>query len=535
MIKIRISLALKCQIMFGAAVLLILAAALSVPWFRMKKQTEASQRETARQLADAWLDDAIQLSGALNRWEDTGLTGDDSRTRMRLIDLEELATVTETDPFIELALDRFETWDNVTDEFEAMRDASGRWLYRYARSIRELDLKPRDDSFSSELPMTQVANPLQFILVIEMRADWVQDQERLNHIYLGTAGLLASLLAIAAFWYITTRIVLSPVRVLRETAEKVAEGDLNIRSDINTGDEFEQLALAFNTMLANLKTGRDDLKDVNRQLDDKLNELAQSNLSLFEANRVKGDFLANVSHELRTPLNSIIGFGEVLAENMGKEGADGAKQQRYIENILNSSRSLLQMITELLDLSRIEAGRIDLHIDPTSIAEMCEGLLSVMAPQAAGKRIQLGLDVEEGLPVIVTDAGKMQQILFNFLSNAIKFTPEGGRVQLGAEAFSVTPSGEPTGIRIWVTDTGPGIAVNNHEKIFEKFRQLDSTHTKEHAGSGLGLAISRELAILLGGRIELVSDLGRGATFYLYLPLELGEAKGVISQSIAGG
>jgi len=243
-------------------------------------------------------------------------------------------------------------------------------------------------------------------------------------------------------------------------------------------------------------------------------------VSLYEANRLKTDFLANVSHELRTPLHSIIGFADVLDDAFTGENEQDEKRRRYVHNIATASRSLLTMINELLDLAKIEAGRVDLHPGAMSVSDVCESLLNLIRPQADPKNLELKLNVARRIPVVETDPGKVQQIIFNFLSNAVKFTPEGGRIELGAAAVR-DEQGEPTGVRIRVADTGPGIAMEHHETVFEKFRQIDDSHTKQFGGTGLGLAISRELARLIDARIELDSDVGQGATFTLVLPLKL--------------
>ena len=517
MARLRISLANKCQLLFGTAVVLILGAALSVPWLRMEKLVDESLRQSARELADQWLPDLIPAAGHLYSTPEPLVGAEEQEpSRLRLIGEKEFDAESARDASIAEAIRHFKSSAKIS-EWVATAQFTGRSMhFRYIRAVRQSDVERVRGAYRSDLVVSQVADPLSGLVVVDMRTDWAANQLLLNGVYITIAGLLAGLLAIAVFWFITTRIILSPVRVLRQTTEKVADGDLNIRADINTGDEFEQLGSAFNTMLGTLRSSQDQLRSLNQQLDLKLGEMAEANVSLHEANRLKGEFLANVSHELRTPLHSIVGFAEVLADETD-QSLTPDRRTRYVDNILSSSRSLLQMITELLDLAKIEAGRVDVNVEPMSVADACEGLLNLIRPQADETQIELALDVPVDVPVVHTDAGKFQQIIFNFLSNAVKFTPEGGRVTLNAMT-------EQDGVRVSVADTGPGIPVEAHEQVFEKFRQLDDSHTREHAGSGLGLAISRQLAELLNGRIELDSDVGRGAAFSLIIPMML-EAK----------
>ena len=346
----------------------------------------------------------------------------------------------------------------------------------------------------------------------------------INRAYILGSGVLAGVLAVGVFYVITTRIILSPVRVLRETAERVSMGELNIRSDIRTGDEFEELSETFNLMLANLKSSQDQLRQINKSLDLKLNELAASNVFLEQSNQLKSEFLANVSHELRTPLGSILGFAEVIQELDEESGEDPdvsrrEKRLRYLHNIITSGRSLLELINDLLDLAKIEAGRLEISVEPTSVADVCEGLMTLVRPQAEKKNIELVVQVSAMLPAIETDPGRFQQIIFNFLSNAVKFTPDGGRISLSAERVRSPEAGEQ--VRVSVSDTGPGISAADQQIIFEKFRQVDASHTRRHAGTGLGLAICRELAGLLGGSVSVTSELGAGSIFTLTLPLRL--------------
>jgi len=334
-----------------------------------------------------------------------------------------------------------------------------------------------------------------------------------NRLFILTAGFIAGTLAIIVFYLITTRLILQPVRVLQETAEKVAEGDLNIRSDINTGDEFQQLSETFNIMLANLKQSADQLRSINKALDLKLGQLAETNVALYESNRLKSEFLANVSHELRTPLNSILGFADLLKDSLAA-GPD-SKSARYVNNILTSGRHLLELINDLLDLAKIEAGRMEIRSEQLSMPDLFEGLSSILKPLLEQKDLTLTTGVGTEVPIVRTDPGKLQQILYNFLSNAIKFSPAGEKIELVAQADGAEH------VRISVVDHGPGIEAAKQQMIFEKFRQADSGVTRSHSGTGLGLAISKELTALLNGSIGVRSTPGEGATFWIVIPTQI--------------
>lgn len=330
------------------------------------------------------------------------------------------------------------------------------------------------------------------------------------------AGLLAGFLAILVFYLISQRLILAPVRELKACAERISGGDLSARADLSTGDEFEELSDSFNDMLGQLERSRVELETINRSLDAKLGEMAQTNVALYESNKLKTEFLANVSHELRTPLTSIIGFADLLRDAASSDSAiDKSRLARYAHNILTSGRGLLDIINDLLDLAKIEAGRTELHRSIFSLGDVCEALYDLTHPLFDKKGVRFEMRLAEDLPMMNSDPGKLRQILYNLLSNASKYTPEGGQVRLDAE---VMPSGRH--VRLTVTDTGPGIAPEHREQIFEKFRQLDSSVTREHSGTGLGLAITRELTVMLGGEIRLDSELGRGSSFIVELPVE---------------
>ncbi|APW58725.1 ATP-binding protein [Paludisphaera borealis] len=337
-----------------------------------------------------------------------------------------------------------------------------------------------------------------------------------NRAMLIAAAIVTAILAMVSSYMIVRYIIVKPVKHLRDVSDAIAAGRLNIRSQIQTGDEFEDLSHAFNRMLHNLVAMQQELRDVNNDLDYKVDELAQANMALYEMNRLKSDFLATMSHELRTPLNSIIGFSEVLG---GNESLND-RQKRYANNIQTSGKMLLGMINDILDLAKIESGKMEVRSEDFSIRDVCEALTNLTRPMADNKDITLECRLDEVIPLLRQDPGKIRQILYNLLSNAIKFTPEGGRVTLRART-------EGRFVVLEVEDTGIGIAEEDRDTIFEKFRQAkapgqeNDVLIREHQGTGLGLSIVRELAKLLGGEIHLRSQLGQGSTFTVRIPLQL--------------
>ena len=530
---IRISLANKCQLLFGLAVLLVMAAALTVVALRMQSLVDRGPERRAQDLAEMWLGGQIDFGDPLRLVDEPAPPPVDTGVVLSLIHEDEFAAQAQDNAFLSGAVERFESIPTETERFDSARDAGGRTFYRYARAVRASDLARLESAFNGGLTPAGVADPLRRVLFIQLRDQEAARQQTVNRVTLVAAGLFAGLLAIAVFYYITTQIILSPVRVLRGYAERVSEGDLSIRSDINTGDEFEQLSDMFNTMLSGLKEKQDELANANQTLDLKLMDLEESNVALFEANELKGEFLSNVTHELRTPLNSIIGFAEVLQDTLADrtgpvDGQFFDKSKRYASNIIVSSRRLLELVNDLLDLAKIEAGKVELRIDRVSVADTVEGLITLIRPQAEKKNIDLKVLTGPWLPLIETDPGKLQQVVFNFLANAVKFTPPRGRVTLRAELAPAAPSPHDSEadasalgprLRIAVTDTGPGIGTEDQARIFDKFTQLDRGVTKAHGGTGLGLTIARDLTQMLGGSIEVDSSPGRGATFSVLLPV----------------
>jgi len=330
-----------------------------------------------------------------------------------------------------------------------------------------------------------------------------------------TVALLAVVLSMTGLWLVVRYVINKPLAHLRDVSDEVSRGNLSLRADIRTNDEFEELAASFNRMLRHLTDAQKELRNVNSDLDAKVDELAQLNMRLHEMNQLKSEFLANMSHELRTPLNSIIGFSDLLTNTE----IPIEKRRKFAQNIQKSGRDLLDMINDILDLAKMEAGKMDVKLSEFRIDAVIAAQCDLVRSLAEQKNIDLRAEIEEALPPLFQDQSKVQQILTNLLSNAIKFTPEGGRIAVGAR-------GDGSGnIEIYVSDTGVGISEIDREIIFEKFRQGTGVHgqtrdnlTREYSGTGLGLSIVKELCRLLGGEIAVESELGKGSTFRVILP-----------------
>jgi len=359
--------------------------------------------------------------------------------------------------------------------------------------------------------------------VVRVETDHKQTRDLIawNNSLLSILAVVIGVLSMFLLYFIVRYVIVKPVQHLRDVANAVREGDVEQRADIHTGDEFEELAAAFNRMLRRLLRQQDALQDVNGELDSKVDQLAQANMRLFEMNRVKSDFLATMSHELRTPLNSILGFSDVLSTI---EELDD-KQRRYVGNIQRSGKMLLEMINDILDLAKMESGKMDVRPTEFRIEAVVTAQCDMARPLSERKNIDIVCNCPAGMPPLRQDQAKLQQVLNNLLSNAIKFTPEGGRIEVSAARD------ESGMLRLTVQDTGIGIGEDEQQLVFEKFRQGGASTpgggvmTREQSGAGLGLSIVRELCRLLGGEVSLDSTIGKGSTFTVHLPWTLNMSK----------
>jgi signal transduction histidine kinase/CheY-like chemotaxis protein len=299
----------------------------------------------------------------------------------------------------------------------------------------------------------------------------------------GSIGL-ALILGYAISWSL-----IEPVKQVEVRLGQIAAGDFSQRVEVSNRDELGTLASDLNRM-------NEELGRLYQQLD--------------AANRHKSEFLASMSHELRTPLNAIIGFSEVLLERLF--GDLNPKQEEYLRDILDSGRHLLSLINDILDLSKVEAGRMELELGSFSLAEALENGLTMVRERASRHGITLSIDVAPTLDSIEADERKVKQVVFNLLSNAVKFTPDGGQVGIKA----TMGEGE---VHVTVWDAGIGIAPEDQERIFEEFRQAGDMDGHRREGTGLGLSLAKRFVELHGGRIWVESEVGQGSRFTFTLPI----------------
>ncbi|MEQ1742167.1 MAG: Tar ligand binding domain-containing protein [Candidatus Nitrotoga sp.] len=321
----------------------------------------------------------------------------------------------------------------------------------------------------------------------------------------------------------------------KPTAFGLSNEVVGVRKDgTNFPLEYKTREIRFHTGQLHIVVTKDLTASQQAEAEQKKHEqVRQRNVELEAASRMKSEFFSTMSHELRTPLNAIIGFSEVLKDGLIGDLTD--EQRGYIGDILGSGQHQLSLINDILDLSKVEAGKMTLHLEPVELPSLFSNSLSMVREKAAAQHIQLNLDIADGLDDIQTDVRKVKQIVYNLLSNAVKFTSKGGDVTLRARRVSRTQVGQLTGrwaglslpwsndnimdfIEISVTDSGIGIANEDFERLFTPFSQIDSGLARKFEGTGLGLAIVKNLAELLGGTVAVESAKGQGTCFTVWLP-----------------
>ena len=329
------------------------------------------------------------------------------------------------------------------------------------------------------------------------------------------ALLLAAFLTVGVgLSVLLARRLVRPIKQMQTAAARIGAGAYDERIELDRRDELGALADELNGMAASLQASVGGLEqrveDRTQQLQHALAELSQKGSQLEVASRHKSEFLANMSHELRTPLNAIIGFSQVLRQRLF--GEINAKQEEYLDDILASGNHLLELINDVLDLSKVEAGQVELDVATFSLREALERGVVMVRERATRNGVRLSLEVAADVDLVDGDERRIRQVVFNLLSNAVKFTPKGGSVVVA----SARENGE---VLVSVTDTGPGIAADDRERIFEEFQQTD-VGVRQREGTGLGLALSKRLVELHRGRIWVESPSGHGSRFVFTLPIE---------------
>jgi signal transduction histidine kinase len=353
---------------------------------------------------------------------------------------------------------------------------------------------------------------LQWVVIIERPAEEAYAPLRASTLRTAALLLVAFTMALLASLFMRQRVV-RPLETLRRGVERIGKGDLDHRLDMKTSDDIEILADEFNKMAVHLKEAYTGLE---RKVAERTQALTVANQQLAGASELKTQFLANVNHELRTPLSAIISYGGLVLSD--PEGQISKLQKENLQDLLKNAERLLQLIDSLLDISTIEAGKLEVRIGPVDLEEIVRDAISIVESTAARNHVPIVRNIAEDLPVLNTDRDKLKQILLNLLDNAKKFT-ERGEIRIDV----IQQDGS---LKLAVSDTGIGIPEQDLNRIFEEFHRVGSLNGKKYRGTGLGLAIVKRLVGLLGGSIEVSSKVSEGSSFTVTLPLEYKASQG---------
>ena len=333
-------------------------------------------------------------------------------------------------------------------------------------------------------------------------------------------------IAIILVYLMVNKLVRRPVESLAEKAKRFAEGDMSVVVDVKTDDEIGILGKTFNYMVESVSSFSKKLEEENKRKTALLNErtrllalLERANKDLRELDKLKSSFLANMSHELRTPMNAIMGYTDLLID--GVDGPINEEQVKSLNKVAANARHLLQLINDVLDISKIEAGKMKINPKELDLKWLVESAMPTFEPQMKMKGITLTVNIPDGLPHAYGDEDRVKEILINLFANAMKFTHKGGiTISARISERGIRPGEAPIFMEVCVEDTGIGIKEEDIGKIFDKFVQADLTTVRQYEGTGLGLSIARGLVSLHKGIIWVTSKLGEGSKFYFTLPLK---------------
>jgi len=405
-------------------------------------------------------------------------------------------------------------------------DANLEDIFQLVTHRDELPLVIDHESGRQFLAVTRLSGPDWYFVTVFPKAILSQQASNIATFVL-ILGVGVLLLEVIVLFRVLHRDIALPLRRLITATSQIAANNLEIDIDDSKSNELGRLAMSFKAMAEKLKLYFKALEDINSGLEhrvkERTRELQAAKEAADSANRAKSKFIANISHELRTPLNAILGMTEGLQEKVF--GEIGEQQLEALQTIEHSGNHLLELINDILDIAKIESGRLELHCTPVSIANLCQVSVVFIKHAALKKHIQLDIKLPTDLPDLLVDEHRIKQVLINLLSNAVKFTPEGGQITLTAERLQPgkTDSGNferanDDWLRISVIDSGIGIIPADLDRIFQPFIQIDSALSRQYMGTGLGLALVKRIVELHGGAVGVTSQLGVGSCFDIDLP-----------------
>lgn len=494
----RTSLRLKLQLsIVGYACLVLLICAVSLTWFAHGYFHQKTQRDL-QMLGEVLADNsraAVTFDDAPSAANILAAAKGNSHIRMAVI-LKE-GKVFATYPA-----------DLAPDGLDGGRGGEGVWL--------------DNDHYHASVPIV-VAREIKGRLLLQSDLqEWEEVKSDLYQVFLGLFAGLLLLTGTVSYWL--NMHITRPLSALSAWATQVSQAkDFNARALKHNDDEVGTLVDSLNTMLSELAK-QESIRSWNEILETEISERKEVEKDLIAmrnraeaANQAKSQFLANMSHELRTPLNAIIGYSEMLQDVMTDEELDRVELAGDVDKIRSAGKHLLSLINDILDLSKIEAGKMDLNIEAFNVDELIRDVIGTITPLAESRGNELRIQVAGEIGIVYSDVTKIRQILFNLLSNAAKFTQQGM-----IELTCVREPGESEPQVVFsVHDSGIGISQDNLEALFKPFSQADASTTRKYGGTGLGLAISRSYAKMLGGDIQVESTVGQGSTFTVRLPVQV--------------